>query len=96
MEYPIHIHNVFNEIFASFLPVFEMSIIKYFQLEKIDNEKSSWCACGHTKDNTLTVSCLPGLQYRFRVSAVNRIGDSEPLVSDVIMLEDGAMDGLVR
>jgi len=70
--------------------------LEHYQLEKIDNEKTSWCACGHTKDNTLTVSCLPGLQYRFRVSAVNRIGDSEPLVSDVIMLEDGAMDGLVR
>ena len=88
-------------ILIIYLPPFNLflrclCLIKYFQLEKIDNEKSSWCACGHTKDNTLTVSCLPGLQYRFRVSAVNRIGDSEPLVSDVIMLEDGAMDGLVR
>ena len=38
----------------------------------MDSEKNSWCACGHTKDNTLSVPCLPGLQYRFRVTAVNR------------------------
>ena len=42
------------------------------QLEKIDSDKNSWCACGHTKDNTLSVPCLPGLQYRFRVTAVTR------------------------
>ena len=70
--------------------------IPFFQLEKTDNEKTSWCACGHTKDNTLTVACLPGLQYRFRVTAVNRIGDSDPLVSDVIQVDDGAMDSFVR
>merc|ERR1712240_993542 len=69
--------------------------LEHYQLEKIDNEKSSWCACGHTKENTLTVPCLPGLQYRFRVTAVNRIGDSEPLVSDVIQVSEG-VDALVR
>ena len=36
-----------------------------------------------------------GLQYRFRVTAVNRIGDSEPLVSDVIQVSEG-VDALVR
>ena len=67
----------------------------YFQLEKMDNEKESWCACGHTNDNSLTVPCLAGLQYKFRVTAVNRIGDSLPLVSDVISVSEGA-DSLVR
>jgi len=69
--------------------------LEHYQLEKNDNEKSSWCACGHTKDNTFTLACIPGLQYRFRVTAVNRIGDSEPLVSDVIQVTEG-VDAQVR
>merc|ERR1739836_128320 len=30
-------------------------IIIILQLEKMDNEKSSWCACGHTLDNTYSL-----------------------------------------
>jgi len=69
--------------------------LEHYQLEKIDNEKDSWSACGHTKDNTFTIQGLPGLTYQFRVSAVNRIGDSEPLVSEHISVSEGA-DALVR
>ena len=65
------------------------------QLEKMDNEKTSWCACGHTLDNTYTFACLPSLTYKFRVTAVNRLGDSEPLVSENISLSDG-VDSSVR
>ena len=67
----------------------------FLQLEKMDNEKSSWCACGHTLDNTYTLACLPSLTYKFRVTAVNRLGDSEPLVSENISLSDG-VDSSVR
>jgi len=69
--------------------------LEHYQLEKLDSEKGSWCACGHTKENTLTVPCLPGHQYRFRVTAVNRIGDSEPLTSELIAVAEG-VDSLVR
>lgn len=69
--------------------------IEHYQLEKIDNEKDSWGACGHTKDNSITVPGLPGLTYQFRVSAVNRIGDSDTLVSENISVTEGA-DALVR
>jgi len=69
--------------------------LEHYQLEKMDSEKNSWCACGHTKDNTLSVPCVPGLQYRFRVTAVNRIGDSEALTSDTIQVSEG-VDNLVR
>ena len=72
-----------------------MFIILNAQLEKMDSEKNSWCACGHTKDNTLSVPCVPGLQYKFRVTAVNRIGDSEGLTSDTIQVSEG-VDNLVR
>jgi len=41
--------------------------IETYQLEKIDNEKSSWAACGHTQDNTLTLrGLMGGLTYQFR------------------------------
>merc|ERR1711899_296150 len=33
--------------------------------KKMNNEKETWCACGRTKDNTLSVPCLAGLQYKF-------------------------------
>ena len=67
----------------------------FFQLEKIDNEKDSWGACGHTQDNQYTMTGFPGLTYQFRVSAVNRIGDSDPLVSEPISVSEGD-DALVR
>jgi len=63
--------------------------LEHYQLEKMDNEKNSWYACGHTLDNTYSLACLPGLTYRFRVSAVNRLGDSDPLVSENISVSDG-------
>ena len=70
--------------------------LEHYQLEKMDDEKRSWYACGHTLDNTYSLACLPGLTYKFRVSAVNRLGDSEPLVSDNISLADAGMDSSVR
>lgn len=69
--------------------------IEHYQLEKIDNEKNSWGACGHTKENTFTVPGLPGLTYQFRVTAVNRIGDSDPLVSEPVNASEGE-DARVR
>lgn len=71
--------------------------IETYQVEKIDNEKSSWAACGHTQENTLTLKGLMGgLTYQFRVSAVNRIGDSDPLTSEHINIdaEDAHSRGL--
>ena len=105
---------------SGYIIMYEHSPHSAPQLEKLDSEKGSWCACGHTKENTLTVPCLPGHQYRsdysldisyhlfsdvydiycrvmsrFRVTAVNRIGDSEPLTSELIAVAKG-VDSLVR
>merc|ERR1711973_377406 len=69
--------------------------IEHYQLEKLDSDKDTWCACGHTKDNTYTVKgLLEGLQYKFRICAVNRIGDSDFLTSETIALGDVTSRGL--
>jgi hypothetical protein len=53
--------------------------LKQFQVEKFESEKGSWMACGKSHDNTFEVKgLLPGREYRFRVSAVNEFGDSDP------------------
>lgn len=70
--------------------------IEHYQLEKMDIDKKTWSACGHTKDNTIKIpGILPGITYKFRVTAVNRIGDSSPLISDSITMPDSE-DALVR
>lgn len=70
--------------------------IEHYQIEKVDEERGGWAACGHTKENTYAVrGLLPGRSYRFRVCAVNRIGDSDFLTSEPVSVTDGE-DSLVR
>merc|ERR1711973_776220 len=69
--------------------------IEHYQIEKLDSDKDTWCACGHTKENTYTVKgLLDGLQYKFRICAVNRIGDSDFLTSETISTGDATSRGL--
>jgi len=69
--------------------------IDHYQVEKMDNEKEFWCACGHTKDNTITIKGLQaGRQYTFRVCAVNKIGDSDFLTSEPVALDDATTRSL--
>jgi predicted phage tail protein len=68
------------------------SPIETYQVEKTDNEKNTWAACGHTQDNTITIpGLLGGLTYKFRICAVNKIGDSDPLTSDNICIDEDAL-----
>lgn len=70
--------------------------IQHYQIEKMDTDKGSWCACGHTKDNSYTLKGLfPGHSYQFRVCAVNEIGDSDFVTSETVQItEDSAGRGL--
>lgn len=65
-------------------------------------EKGQWTACGKSPATENTFSArglLPGRQYKFRVSAVNQYGDSDPAEAKdyVIPSSDAeAMDAVVR
>jgi len=70
--------------------------VEYYQIEKFDSEKNAWSACGRTKDNTFAVLGLQGeREYRFRVSAVNSQGESDPVTSDPVNYTE-AGDAAVR
>lgn len=74
--------------------------IEHYQVEKFETEKGSWMACGKTHDNTFQAKgLLPGHEYRFRVSAVNEHGDSDPAEgrsSVIVRSENDNIDESVR
>jgi len=74
--------------------------IEHYQVEKFETEKGTWMACGKSHDNTFEVKgILPGREYRFRVSAVNEYGDSDPAEAPnkiCISLETVDLDSSVR
>jgi len=71
------------------------SAIEHYQIEKKDSDKNTWCACGHTRDNQYTVKgLLPSREYQFRICAVNEIGDSDFLNSEIVSLDASESRGL--
>ena len=50
-----------------------------FQVERFELDRGCWMACGKSHGNTFDAKgLLRGHEYRFRVSAVNEHGDSDP------------------
>lgn len=63
------------------------SPIKEYEIEKMDTRTGKWVRCGKIPGNSplteFEVTGLnPGSEYKFRVTAVNDEGDSEPLESE--------------
>lgn len=57
--------------------------IEHYNVEKMDMDTGRWVPAGRSKEPFLNVENLtPGQEYKFRVSAVNAEGESEPLVAD--------------
>ena len=61
--------------------------IKEYEIEKMDLATGKWVRVGRVpgdKPNTEfeVIGLIPGSEYKFRVTAVNDEGDSEPLTSD--------------
>lgn len=57
--------------------------IDHYLVEKLDTETGRWLPALKTKDPKAEIENLvPGHEYKFRVSAVNNEGVSEPLEGD--------------
>ena len=57
--------------------------ITHYVVEKQDLATGRWTNCGEPSGTELQVTDLvPGHEYKFRVKAVNRYGDSDPLSSE--------------
>ncbi len=57
--------------------------VESYEVEKLDPDTGLWVPCGKSKEPTLDVTGLtPGKEYKFRVRAVNKEGESEPLEAE--------------
>lgn len=59
--------------------------IDHYIVEKLDPTTGIWVPCAETKGNECAADVkglTPGKKYKFRVKAVNRQGDSDPLTAD--------------
>ncbi|XGW29138.1 hypothetical protein V3C99_008720 [Haemonchus contortus] len=61
--------------------------IDHYDIERLDEATGRWVPCGRAEGTKATVNNLqPGHQYKFRVRAVNKEGESEPLATDQSIL----------
>lgn len=57
--------------------------IEYYEVEKLDTETGRWVPCAKVKDCNASIKGLKkGQAYQFRVKAVNKEGQSDPLVTE--------------
>ncbi|KAI5639981.1 immunoglobulin i-set domain-containing protein [Phthorimaea operculella] len=67
--------------------------IEYYQVDKLDTETGTWVPCARSEEPKCDVTGLtPGKEYRFRVSAVNSEGESEPLTSEESIIAKNPFD----
>lgn len=67
--------------------------IEHYLVEKMDTETGRWVPIGKSKDPKMEVANLtPGQEYKFRVSAVNAEGDSEPLEAEESIVAKNPFD----
>ncbi|PAV56317.1 hypothetical protein WR25_15732 isoform E [Diploscapter pachys] len=61
--------------------------IDHYEIEKMDLATGRWVPAGRVTDTKAQVTNLqPGHEYKFRVKAVNKEGESDPLVTDTATL----------
>ena len=57
--------------------------VEYYEVEKLDPETGVWVPAGRSREPEMEVTGLtPGHEYKFRVMAVNKEGESEPLEAE--------------
>lgn len=63
------------------------------KVEKMDTSSGRWIPCGRANGTNLTVQNLqPGHSYQFRVKAVNKEGESDPLTAEKPVLAKNPYD----
>lgn len=61
--------------------------IDHYEIEKMDMATGRWVPCGRSETTKCTVQNLqPGHEYKFRVRAVNKEGESDPLTTNTAIL----------
>ncbi|EGT49285.1 hypothetical protein CAEBREN_29721 [Caenorhabditis brenneri] len=61
--------------------------IDHYEIEKMDMATGRWVPCGRSETTKTTVPNLqPGHEYKFRVRAVNKEGESDPLTTNTAIL----------
>ena len=70
----------------------------FLQVERFELDRGCWMACGKSHGNTFDAKgLLQGREYKFRVSAVNEHGDSDPAVAkETIIMSQQDLDNAVR
>ncbi|XP_037720926.1 twitchin isoform X30 [Drosophila subpulchrella] len=67
--------------------------IEYFQIDKLDPETGCWIpSCRSTEPQVDVTGLTPGNEYKFRVSAVNAEGESQPLVGEETIIAKNPFD----
>uniref|UniRef100_A0A914UY65 Twitchin n=1 Tax=Plectus sambesii TaxID=2011161 RepID=A0A914UY65_9BILA len=67
--------------------------IDHYEIEKMDLATGRWVPCGRTNDTKTTVASLQGgHSYQFRVRAVNKEGESDPLTNEAAILAKNPYD----
>uniref|UniRef100_A0A915KJU8 Twitchin n=1 Tax=Romanomermis culicivorax TaxID=13658 RepID=A0A915KJU8_ROMCU len=57
--------------------------VEYYEVEKMDESTGRWVPCGRvTGTNYVAQNLQAGHQYQFRVKAVNKEGESDPLTTE--------------
>lgn len=67
--------------------------IDYYEVEKMDVSTGRWVPCGRSNGTSFVAQNLyGGHSYQFRVKAVNKEGESDPLVTDQATLAKNPYD----
>lgn len=67
--------------------------IDHYEIEKMDMATGRWVPCGRSDGTTAKINNLmPGHEYKFRVRAVNKEGESDPLTTDTAILAKNPYD----
>lgn len=67
--------------------------IEYYQIDKLEPETGCWLPCTRSVEPYADITGLtPGNEYKFRVSAINAEGESEPLVGEESIIAKNPFD----